>query len=223
VTPRQPSATPATTLLCVDDDAAARLTATALLRPLGFAVCAAASGDEALAVLDAAPIDLVVCDVMMPGMDGFAVCRAIKTHPRWRYIPVILLTALDADEDLVRGLEAGADDFATKPVDGAVLRAKAQAMLRVRAQYQALGEPPPPPLPLPVERGDRANQRARMIDAAGLTAREREVLELLLLGRSHPEIAIVLEISERTSKFHQANVLRKLGAESRMDLLRLFV
>jgi CheY-like chemotaxis protein/DNA-binding CsgD family transcriptional regulator len=224
VTTRQPSATPATSLLCVDDDAAARLTVTALLRPLGLAVRAVASGDEALAVLDAAPIDLVVCDVMMPGMDGFAVCRAIKTHPRWRYIPVILLTALDADEDLVRGLEAGADDFATKPVDGAVLRAKAQAMLRVRAQYQALGEPPPPPpLPLPVERGDRANQRARTIEAAGLTAREREVLELLLLGRSHPEIAIVLEISERTSKFHQANVLRKLGAESRMDLLRLFV
>ena len=65
-------------------------------------------------------------------------------------------------------------------------------------------------------------RRAERVEAAGLTAREREVLELLLLGRTHEDIAVVLGISERTSKFHQANLLEKLGAESRMDLLRLF-
>jgi DNA-binding CsgD family transcriptional regulator len=61
-----------------------------------------------------------------------------------------------------------------------------------------------------------------LIDAAGLTEREREVLELVLLGRSHQDIATALGISERTSKFHHANLLAKLGAESRIDLLRLF-
>jgi DNA-binding NarL/FixJ family response regulator len=198
-------------ILVIDDEPSARQVTCAQLLPEGYELRALASGAEALALLAEAPFDVVVCDVMMPGVDGVQVCRALKADRGWRHVPVILLTALSERGDVVRGLDAGADDFVTKPVDGAVLRARVRAFLRVRDAY------------LELQAGAEVDRRrAERVEAAGLTAREREVLELLLLGRTHEDIAVVLGISERTSKFHQANLLEKLGAESRMDLLRLF-
>lgn len=200
-------------LIVVDDDAGSRMTAHALLLPTGHDVRVLDGGAAALALLDEPPADLVVCDVMMPGVDGFTVCRTLKADPAWQYVPVILLTALGDGGAVVSGLEAGADDFVTKPAEGAVLRARVEAMLRVRDRYLALHGNDAPPAP-----PSRLEQAVR---DGGLTAREREVLELLLLGRSHGDIAQVLGISERTSKFHQSNLLAKLGAESRLDLMRL--
>lgn len=197
-------------ILVVDDEPTARQVTCAQLVPEGYDLRALASGAEALEALADPPVDVVVCDVMMPGVDGVQVCRALKADPRWRHVPIVLLTALSERGDVVRGLDAGADDFVTKPVDGAVLRARVRALLRVRDAY------------LELQAGAEVDRRAERIAAAGLTAREREVLELLLLGRTHEDIAVALGISERTSKFHQANLLEKLGAESRMDLLRLF-
>lgn len=200
-----------TRVLVIDDDPVALVTTCAQLAPEGHDVVTAPSGTAALAHLSEPPADLVVCDVMMPAVDGYAVSRALKAHPEWRYVPIILLTALDGRDAIVAGLEAGADEFVTKPVEGAVLRARVRSMLRVRETYHQL-------------RGARgADRRAELIARANLTEREREVLELLLLGRTHEDIAEVLGISRRTSKYHQANLLEKLGAESRLDLLRLFV
>lgn len=197
-------------VLVVDDDPGSRQTAEAMLLPLRLELRILDGGAAALAELAAPPADLLVCDVMMPGIDGYAVCRAVRADPRWRYTPVILLTALGDPGAIIAGLEAGADQFATKPVEGAVLRARVQAMLRVRERYLALEQAAPP--------GDRL---AELAAAAGLTVREREVLELITLGRSHGDIATALGISERTSKFHLGNLLTKLGAESRNDLMRL--
>lgn len=196
-------------LIVVDDDAGSRLTAHALLLPMGHDVRILSGGAEALALMSEAPADVVICDVMMPSIDGYSVCRALKADAAWQYVPVILLTALGDRDAVVAGLGAGADDFVTKPVEGAVLRARVDAMLRVRDRYLSLRTSDP------VSRLDHA------VKDGGLTAREREVLELLLLGRSHGDIAQVLGISERTSKFHQGNLLAKLGAESRLDLMRL--
>jgi DNA-binding CsgD family transcriptional regulator len=86
-------------------------------------------------------------------------------------------------------------------------------MLRVGDTYRRLRS----------EEASPTGARDELIAAARLTVREREVLDLLLLGRTHDDIAIVLGITERTSRFHQANLLAKLGAESRMDLIRLFL
>lgn len=201
----------ASRILVVDDDPAALQTTRAQLLPEGHALELASSGTAALERLGSAPADLVICDLMMPGLDGYAVSRALKADPEWRYVPIILLTALDACDAVVRGLEAGADEFVTKPVEGAVLRARVRSMLRVRQTYNGLRGIAP---------GDR---RAEIIAEARLTEREREVLDLLLLGRTHEDIAQLLGISERTSKFHQSNLLHKLGAESRLDLMRLFL
>lgn len=202
-----------TTVVIIDDEPSARQTTQALLTPEGYQLQILSSGAELLALLDQPPADLVICDVMMPGLDGFAVTNAIKEHPLWQFVPVILLTALGERDAIVRGMDAGADQFVTKPVEGAVLRARVRSMLHVRGRYlrQARGTGQP-----------RPDHRAQLIAAAQLTAREREVLDLLLLGRTHEDISVALGISERTSKFHQANLLAKLGAESRLDLLRLF-
>src|SRR4029079_7855011 len=81
-----------------------------------FDITTAHSGAEALAICERAACDLVLLDVMMPDMDGFEVCRQLKPNPLTHHIPVIIVTALDQPSDRVRGLEAGADDFLTKPV-----------------------------------------------------------------------------------------------------------
>jgi DNA-binding response OmpR family regulator len=203
-------------ILIVDDEPSGRDTTFAQLLPERHQLRLAAGGAEAMATLRSEPIDLVVCDVMMPVLDGFALCQAIKADAAGQLVPVILLTALGERDDVVRGLDVGADEFVTKPVEGAVLRAKVRAMLRVRERYLELRGSP-------VAVAAHRDRRAELVASARLTEREREVLDLLLLGRNHQDIAAVLGISERTSKFHQANLLLKLGAESRLDLMRLFL
>ena len=76
--------------------------------------------------------DIVLLDVMMPGMDGIEVCRRIKTNPATQHIPVVMVTALDQPEDRVRGLEAGADDFLTKPVNDLALFCRVKSLVRLK-------------------------------------------------------------------------------------------
>jgi DNA-binding NarL/FixJ family response regulator len=204
-------------ILIVDDESSARETLQALLHLDPYELQVARGGIEAIQRLNSAPVDLVLCDVMMPGIDGFEVCRQIKAHQDWRFVPVILVTALDGQDDMVRGIEAGADDFLSKPIDKVLLRARIRAMMRLRQMFHEL-------------RGDQLDadtllteRRERIIARAALSSREREVLDLLLLGRTHEEIGLVLGISARTAKFHQTNVLQKLGADSRTDLIRIFL
>ncbi len=127
------------TILIVDDQEIGRITLEGMLLPLGYDLHFAASGREALALLDSVQPDVVLLDVMMPEMDGFTVCRRIRGTPRWRDVPVILVTALDDRDSRVRGLEAGADDFLSKPVDWSELRARVQTTVnlgRTRRQLQ---------------------------------------------------------------------------------------
>ncbi len=125
-------------VLIVDDDALSRKTAADLLSPAGYETIFASNGDEALAVVGEAHPDLVLLDVMMPGMDGLEVCRRLRERSREDYLPIILLTALDGRREVVLGLQAGADDFLTKPVYGAELRARVANLLKVRAYHQLL-------------------------------------------------------------------------------------
>ncbi|MSQ83279.1 MAG: adenylate/guanylate cyclase domain-containing response regulator [Myxococcales bacterium] len=98
----------------------------------------ATNGPDALRMVDDAVPDVILLDVMMPGMDGIEVCRQLKSKSHTRTIPVVLVTALDSPEDRVRGLDAGADDFVTKPFHPSELRARIRAHLRVRALQRSL-------------------------------------------------------------------------------------
>ena len=97
-----------------------------------FEVRTARNGPEALQVCARERADVVLLDVMMPGMDGFEVCRRLKAEPRTQHIPVVIVTALDQPSDRVRGLEAGADDFLTKPVDDIALITRVRNLARLK-------------------------------------------------------------------------------------------
>ncbi len=125
-------------ILIVDDEAVGRKTLQALLIGHGYDLAFAEDGPEALTKAAELVPDLILLDVMMPGMDGFEVCQRIKSDERWRHIPIILVTALDSKDDLVRGLDAGADDFLPKPVNALELRARVRSMLRIKKQHDEL-------------------------------------------------------------------------------------
>src|ERR1043166_1594076 len=96
------------------------------------------NGVEALAICDKAECCIVLLDVMMPDMDGFEVCRRIKANRRTHHIPVVMVTALDHPSDRVRGLEAGADDFLTKPVSDVALIARVRSLARLKLMTDEL-------------------------------------------------------------------------------------
>jgi len=123
------------TVFIVDDEAGARDLLEGLLFREGYELAFAEGGLDLLAKIDAVNPDVILLDIMMPEMDGLEVCQRLKADERWRHIPIILVTALGGKEDLVRGLEAGADDFVHKPVDKLELRARVRSMLRIKQQY----------------------------------------------------------------------------------------
>ncbi len=123
-------------ILVVDDEPAIVAVVRGRLEQEGFAVRATASGEEALAHVEADPPDLVVLDVMLPGIDGFEVLRRLRGAGRT--VPVVMLTARDEDVDKIVGLELGADDYLAKPFNPRELSARIRAVLRRQAEVKAL-------------------------------------------------------------------------------------
>jgi CheY-like chemotaxis protein len=109
----------------------------AVLEPRGYAVTSASSGAEALARLAAGGIDLVLLDVVMPGLDGYEVCRRLRADPDTAFLPVVMITA-SGEQEKRRALDAGADDFVTKPFDQAELLARVRSLLRVKAYHDEI-------------------------------------------------------------------------------------
>lgn len=124
-------------ILAVDDIATNLRLLEAKLQAEYYEVLLASSGPEALQVAFTQLPDVILLDVMMPGMDGYEVCRALKADVRTQHIPVVMVTALTDSTERVRGLEAGADDFLSKPVDNATLFARLRALLRVKQVQDA--------------------------------------------------------------------------------------
>jgi signal transduction histidine kinase len=125
-------------VLVVDDEPSGFDVIEAHLYREGYDLVYASSGREALNKIDSLEPDVILLDVMMPQMDGIEVCQHLKSDPHWQHIPIIIVTALNSKADLARSLDAGADDFLTKPVSGIELRARVRSMLRIKHQYDAL-------------------------------------------------------------------------------------
>src|SRR6266446_5377291 len=111
-----------------------------LLAVKGYAVVTAASGAEALAKIEKEQPGLVLLDVMMPGMSGYDVCRRIRQNAATAMLPVIMVTALDPTQERVKGIEAGADDFLTKPINQPELLARVRSLLRIKVLHDELSE-----------------------------------------------------------------------------------
>lgn len=119
-------------ILLVDDEPKNLKYLEAVLKPIGYSTYRAENGHDALYIINNTDIDLVLLDIMMPEMDGFEVCNIIKTNEETRMIPVVLITALDDTDTKIRGIEAGADDFLTKPPNKPELLARIKSLLRLK-------------------------------------------------------------------------------------------
>ncbi len=125
-------------ILAVDDQPQNIELLEAFLGPAGYRVVPADSGEKALEVLAQELPDLILLDVVMPRMNGFEVLRKLRADPRTQYIPVIMLTALKGIEDRVRAIEAGCDDFLSKPFDKVELLARVRSLVRIKAYHDQL-------------------------------------------------------------------------------------
>ena len=130
-----------TRILAVDDDAVNRKVVSVTLSKAGYEVLTAQNGPEALEQVDDIQPNLIILDVMMPGMDGYQVCRRLRLKPSFARLPIMMLTANDTLEQKIKGFEAGADDYMVKPFQPAELQARVQALLRRASapqKYQAV-------------------------------------------------------------------------------------
>jgi len=125
-------------ILVVDDSRAIRPVIEACLAGINCEIRFAANGLTALEMIGADPPDLVLLDVQMPGMDGYEVCVRIRANPRFKLLPVVMITARTHTQDRVRALEKGADDFMTKPFERAELVARVRSSLRLKSLYNTL-------------------------------------------------------------------------------------
>ena len=209
-------------ILVVDDEPAIVTVVRERLERDGFDVRAVASGEEALAHLDADPADLVVLDVMLPGIDGFEVLRQLRGAGH--RLPVIMLTARDEDVDKIIGLELGADDYLVKPFNPRELSARIRALLRRQAELKALEARVTPEAAEPGQAltFDHPQRRA-WFRGQSLSLRPKEY-DLLYFLAQHPGQVFTREallshvwghdsyIDERTVDVHVRRLRAKLAA-----------
>jgi two-component system cell cycle response regulator len=179
-------------VLVVDDIPANVKLLEARLSAEYFDVATAYSGAEALAMCDRAECDIVLLDVMMPDMDGFEVCRRLKTNPVTHHIPVVMVTALDQPSDRVRGLEAGADDFLTKPVSDVALISRVRSLARLKMVT------------------DELRMRAQTTKEIGIQSAERDAITDT--GRNGK----ILIVDDRPSSYER--IARTLSDEQTVDV-----
>lgn len=190
-----------TTLLLIEDHAGLRRNLAQILALEGFRVLEAPDGQAGLDRLRAEPVDLVLCDIMMAGLDGFGVLAQVRADPATAALPFIFLTARGEMPDLRAGMLLGADDYLAKPVaSGELLRA-----VRVRLERREQQRTP----------GSLRFDDRRPLQRLGLTEREAEVLSWLAQGKSNGDIAILCAISVGTVKKHVNHIFEKLGVEGR--------
>jgi class 3 adenylate cyclase/CheY-like chemotaxis protein len=125
-------------ILVVDDTPVNLKLLADLLGAKGYGVVTAAAGPEALEKIESARPDLVLLDVMMPGMSGYEVCKKLRGNPATATLPVVMVTALDPTQERVKGIEAGADDFLTKPINQQELLARVKSLLRIKVLHDEL-------------------------------------------------------------------------------------
>src|SRR5262250_1952386 len=189
-------------ILIIEDEPEMRRNIAALLRFKGYEPITAENGRVGVEMARRQQPDLILCDVMMPELDGYGVLRALQADPKLALIPFIFLTAKGEKDDLRSGMNLGADDYLTKPVANADLVRAIETRLR-RSEQQVKREFKP----------DFSSSDPLL--KLGLTPRAAEALLWLAQGKTNSDIAAILGITESTVKKHVQEMFDKLGVETR--------
>jgi two-component system cell cycle response regulator len=176
-----------------------------------FDVMTAMSGAEGLAICERAECDIVLLDVMMPDMDGFEVCRRLKSNPATHHIPVVMVTALDQPSDRVRGLQAGADDFLTKPVSDVALVARVRSLARLKLMTDELRMRAVTSRDIGIDSPER--------EAVGETGRDGRILMVDDRASSNEHLAAMLAAEHHVEIETDPNAALFRAAEGNFDLL----
>jgi DNA-binding NarL/FixJ family response regulator len=189
-------------ILVIEDEPEMRRNITALLRYYDYEPVAAANGREGVEAARREKPDLILCDVMLPELDGHNVLQAMQADTALATTPFIFLTARGEKEDVRSGMNLGADDYLTKPVANADLVRAIEARLRRSEQQMKREFKPDFSSPAPLLK-------------LGLTPRATETLLWLAQGKTNSDIATILGITESTVKKHVQEIFEKLGTETR--------
>jgi DNA-binding NarL/FixJ family response regulator len=196
-------------LLLIDDDPNLVLLVKDYLELRGYTVITAKNGRDALKVFEKDIPNLIICDVMMPEMDGYTFVKKVRENPQTSWLPVLFLSAKGQIQDRVTGLSKGADVYMVKPFEPDELVAQIEASLKQsermrQAQGPDLGSAVSIQVPFDVD----------------LTPTEQRVIQLVAKGMSNKEIADELKVSQRTIESHVSNMLGKTGLHNRTELAR---
>jgi DNA-binding NarL/FixJ family response regulator len=196
-------------LLVVDDDPSLLLAVSETLRAEGYEVLTARRGAEAMVRVAESLPDLIISDIRMPGMDGYALVRNLRASPRTRLIPIIFLTAKDETADRIEGFRTGVDAYLTKPFESEELTAVVSSILdRVRRTHSDLAR----------MFGEQEKDDFELIRDEDLTDAEWRVAEAVARGLSNKEIAAELNLSLRTVEGHISRILDKKSLSNRVEL-----
>jgi len=190
------------TILIIEDEDQARRNLATILQMEGYQPLTAADGTTGVTLTRQRRPDLILCDVMMPAMDGHAVLAALREDPATAAIPFIFITARGERGDLRTGMNLGADDYLVKPVTASELLAAVEARFKRESQRPSGGFAP-----------DYSSHEP--LQSLGLTPREAEVLLWVAQGKSNGDIGIILGAAENTIKKHLLHIFEKLGVDSR--------
>lgn len=196
-------------LLLIDDDPNLILLVKDYLEFRGYEVITAENGREALEILEQEQPDMIICDVMMPEMDGYSFVRCVREDPRTKSIPVLFLSAKGQSQDRVKGLNTGADVYMVKPFEPEELVAQVESSLKQADRlrnYPIKGSDSPNKIQVPAE--------------VDLTPTELKVVQLLAQGKANRQIAEIMNVSQRTIESHVSNMLGKTSLNNRTELAR---
>lgn len=193
-----------TKILVIEDEPQMRRNMATVLKMEGFEAFAAENGRIGVEAAKRELPALILCDVMMPELDGYGVLAELRADPATAGIPFLFLTAKGEKADLRLGMNAGADDYLTKPVDIPDLLAAIHARLERQQVLEAT-----------LASGPNFESPKPLVDKLGLTPRESEVLLWVAQGKGNAEIASILSTGESTVKKHLEHIFEKLGVENR--------
>lgn len=200
-------------LLVIDDELHLLQAIAALLRRIGYEVTTARGGQEALIRLAESLPDLIVSDIRMPGMDGYALARHLRASPRTDLIPIIFLTALGDTADRIAGFRTGVDAYITKPFQPEELFAAIASILdrlqRTQAEF--------------ARRAYEPRHHELGVSIEELSEAEGRIAQAVARSLSNKEIALELGISVRTVESHISRILAKKGWSSRVDIVRFII